>query len=242
MSVARTLPALSPDNPSVVTYPSRTGADGSAYVLPMGSKQNFYADEGSYYLVNTTTPGTGVAGHAAPVAADLSTKPLIFLYNGNATKAITIDFIKVRMTAIGAGATTTDFDSWYDQANATRYSSGGTAMTPINCRSDLYAQASAATVYFGAVVTSAAVQAKRCGHSRVRSVVPVVEDQYLFTFGQAHQVPNAGVATSGTNILAAVVPMAPIVIAPGGNFLFVEWGVSQSGAHSFDMEMGYWER
>lgn len=240
MSVARSLPTGTADSTAVAT-PTRTGTYGEAYAVPLGAKQTFFADEGSYYLVNTTTPGTGVAGHAAPVAADLSTKPCIQIYNGG-TKNLTIDFIKVRFTAIGAGSSTTDFDSWYDQAGATRYASGGTAMTPVNSRSDLYGSASSAVVYFGAVVTGAAVQAKRVGHSRVRSVVAVVEDQYLFTFGAAAQTPNAGLPTTGTNQLVAVVPMAPIVIAPGGNFLFVKWGVSQSGADSYDMEIGYWER
>jgi len=240
MAIARSLPTGSADSTAIAT-PSRTGTYGEAYTLPMGSKQTFYADEGSYYLVNTTTPGTGVAGHVAPVAADLSTKPMILIYNGGA-KNITLDFIKVRMTAIGASASTTDFDSWYDQAGATRYSSGGTAMTPVNCRSDFYGSSSSGVVYFGAVVTGTAVNAKRCGHSRVRSVIAVVEDQYIFTFGQAVQTPNAALPTTGTNQLVAVVPMAPIVIAPGGNFLFVKWGVTQNGADSYDCEVGYWER
>jgi hypothetical protein len=240
MSVAKALPTANADGTATAT-PTRTGTYGEAYTLPLGAKQSFLADEGSYYLINTTTPGTGVAGHAAPVAADLSTKPLVLIYNGG-LKHITIDFIKVRMTAIGAGASTTDFDSWYDQSGATRYSSGAIAVTPVNCLSSAYGSASSATAYFGAVVTGAAVQAKRVGHSRVRSVVAVVEDQYLFTFGPANHGHNAAMALSGTAIVSAVVPMAPVVIAPGGNFLFVQWGVSQSGAHSADMEVGFWER
>lgn len=241
MAVNRALPTGTADGVATAN-PSRTGTYGEAYTIGLGgSKVSAFADEGSYYLVNTTTPGTGVAGHAAPVAADLSTKPCILIYNGGSAR-ICLDFIKVRMTAIGAGASTTDFDSWYDQAGATRYSSGGAAMTPINCLSSAYGSAGGGTVYFGAIVTSAAVQAKRVGHSRVRSVVPVVEDQYLFQFGQASASPNAAMALSGTAIVSAVVPMAPVVIAPGGNFLFVEWGVTQSGAHSMDMEVGYWER
>lgn len=239
MSVARNLPTGLSDSTAVAT-PSRTGTYGEAYVFPLGSKQNAFADEGSYYLVNTTTPGTGVAGHAAPVAADLSTKPFIQLYNGG-TKAITIDFIRIRMTAIGAGATTTDFDVWWDQAGATRYSSGGTAMTPVNCNSTS-TNASSAVVYFGAVVTTAAVSAKRVGHARVRSVVAVVQDDYLFGFGQPAIGPSAGQPTSGTLIVSAFVPFAPVVIGPAGNLLFVQWGVSQSGAHSIDAEIGYWER
>lgn len=239
MAVAHALPTATADG--AANTPSRADTDLSAFVRGLGADQHALAGEGAYYLVNTTTPGTGVAGHAAPVAADLSTKPLILLYNGG-LKTIYPDFIKVRMTAIGAGATTTDFDSWYDQSNATRYSSGAIAVTPVNCLSASYGSAGGATVYFGAAVTVAAVQAKRVGHSRVRSVVPVVEDQYIFTFGQSNQSMASALASSGTAIVQTVVPMAPVAIAPGGNFLFVEWGVSQSGAHSFDMEFAYYER
>ena len=239
MAIARAVPTANPDSSAIAT-PSRKGTYGEAYVLSMGAKASFLADEGSYYLVNTTTPGTGVAGQVAPVQANLSTKPVILLYNAG-VKNVTIDYIKVRMTAIGSGATTTDFDVWIDQAGASRYTSGGAAVTPVNCNSGS-ANASASLVYYGVILTTAAVNAKQVGHSRVRSVVPVVEDQYLFTFGQGVNVPNAGLPTTGTNQLVAVVPMAPVVIAPGGNFLFVEWGASQTGAHSFDMELAYWER
>lgn len=237
MAYQRNRPTNNADSTQVVTA-SRTDPYSAAYIRQLDMKQA--ADEGSYFVVETTTPGTGVAGHAAPVAADLSTKPFIQIYNGGLLP-ITIDYVRIRMTAIGAGASTTDFDSWYDQAGATRYSSGGTAMTPVNARSDLYATGSSGVVYFGAVVTGAAVQAKRIGHARVRSVVAVVQDDYVFSFGQPAGLSGA-LASSGTAILSAFVSMPPIVIAPGGNWLFVQWGVNQSGAHSMDAEVGYWER
>lgn len=201
-------------------------------------------ENAAYFIVQTTTPGTGIAGHAAPVQADLATKPLIHLFN-NGPREIIIDYIKVRMTAIGAGATTTDFEAWTDYPTsgtpATTRTGGGTLVSPALNTSSHSPLGSAAVVYFGAV-TATSVNAKRIGHSRVRSVVPVAEDQYLFSFGQNILVPNAGMATTGTNQLVAFVPMAPVAIGPLANFQFSEWGASQSGAHSFDLELGYWER
>lgn len=240
MSVARVLPTATADSAQVAT-PTRTGPYGEAYAYAMGADLSPYAEEGSLFIVQTTTPGTGVAGHAAPVAADLSTKPLIHLFNGGA-KIIIPKWIKCRVTAVGAGASTTDIDIYLETgAGATSRASAGTLMSPaINTNSLAAAPASGAVVYFGAVV-STLTAAKRTGHSRVRSVVPVVEDQYLITFGAiAPTAPNA--ITSGTLVASLYVPMAPVAVLPGHNFQFHVWGVSQSGAHSFDLELGYVER
>lgn len=197
------------------------------------------AKSGVFNVVLTTTPGTGVAGHAAPVAADLSTKPFIHLYNAG-DKLITIDYIKLRMTAIGAGASTTDFDVWLDQAStpATTRSGAGTQMSARS--SNYWTAPTGATVFVGAV-TSVAVNARRVAHWRVRSVVPVVEDQYLFTFGNILPVPTAGTVSTGLLQLVATCPFPPVDVPPGTNFELVEWGVSQSGAHSMEAELGYWE-
>jgi len=77
----------------------------------------------------------------------------------------------------------------------------------------------------------------------VRSVVAVVEDQYYFNFGPSNgAAPTGGTVTTGTTQITIYVPMAPVVIAPFSNFQFSEWGTSQTGAHSFDLEMGFWEK
>jgi hypothetical protein len=240
MPIARALPTPLPDS-SLAATPTRTDPYGAAYVIAQGADLGPYAEEGSLFIVQTTTPGTGVAGHAAPVAADLSTKPLIHLYN-NGALVIVPKWIKVRVTAVGAGATTIDADVYVETgAGATSRASGGTLMSPaINTSSKVAAPVSGATVYFGAVV-STLTSAKRTGHSRIRSVVPVVEDQYLVTFGALAPAAPGGI-TSGTLVAALYVPMAPVAIQPGHNFQFHLWGVSESGAHSFDLELGYVER
>lgn len=242
MAINRTLPAIKNADSSAVATPSRAGSYLEAYTIPLGSgKMQAYADEGSYFVTYNVTDGTGIAGHAAPVQADLSTKPLLHLFNGSATKSIAIDFIRLRMTAIGAGATTTDFTFWIDNNGSTVKTSGGTVATAVNCRSD-QPNATGAVVSFGPVVATAAATEKRIDHQRVRPVVAVVEDQYVFTFGNPGYAMPAAQALTGTSVVSAQVQCPPVVILPGGNFKMVQWGASQSGAHSFEYTIGWYER
>lgn len=242
MAIQRTLPSTKNADSTAVALPSRTGSYLEAFTLPLGaSKMLGYADEGSYFVTYNVTDGTGIAGHAAPVQADLSTKPLLHIFNGSATKSIAIDFIRLRITAVGAGATTTDFTAWIDNNGSTVKTSGGTVATSVNCRSD-QPNTTGAIVSFGAVVATAAATEKRIDHQRVRSVVPVVEDQYTFSFGHTGYSMPAAQALTGTAVVSAYVHMPPCVILPGGNFKLVEWGASQSGAHSFEYTVGWVER
>lgn len=241
MAVSRSLPTFNADS-SAVQNPNRTGSYLEAFTLPLGAgKAIAYSDEGSYFVTYNVTDGTGIAGHAAPVQADLSTKPLLHIYNGG-TKRIYPDFVRIRMTAIGAGATTTDFTLWADSAGHTVKTSGGTVATVVNTN-PASSTASGAVLSFGAVVATAGTGERRLDHQRVRSVVPVVEDQYIFTFGnQTYGPATGGITMAGTAVIAAYVAMPPVVIPPGGNFKLVEWGASQSGAHSFEYTIGFVER
>lgn len=240
MSVGAALPTATADSTFPAT-PTRTGKYGEAYVIPMGSKQTFFADEGTYFSTYNVTDGTGIAGHAAPVQADLSTKPLLHLYNASSTKYVYIDLIRLRVTAVGAGATTTDFTFWVDRGGATSKTSGGTVATAVNVN-PASALASSAVITFGAVVATAGTGEVRFDHQRVRSVVPVVEDQYVFAFGQSVLGMPAAMALTGTAVVSAVCQCPPVVVPPQSNFKLVEWGASQSGAHSFEYTLGYWER
>jgi hypothetical protein len=244
MAIQRTLPSsANADSSALATFPSRTGRYLEAYTVPLGSgKLQAYADEGSYFVAYNVTHGTGIAGHAAPVAADLSTKPLLHIFNGSTTKSITLDFVRLRATAIGAGATTTDFEAWIDQAAATCKTSGGTVATSVNCRSD-NPNTTGAVVSFGPVVATAHASERMIDHQRVRSTVSVVEDQYQFAFGNAGYGPaTGGITMAGTGVIAAFVHFPPVVILPGGNFKLVQWAASQSGAHSFEYTAGWVER
>lgn len=242
MAVQRARPTINADAAATAVYPSRADQYLGAYTTPLGGAHNSnYADEGSYYVAYNVTDGTGIAGHAAPVQADLSLKALLHMYNGSSTVSMYLDFVRIRMTAIGAGASTTDFTVWIDQAGATSKTSGGTVATSVNCRSD-NPNTTSAIVSFGPVVTTAHATERRIDHQRVRSVVAVVEDQYTFGFGQTGNATPAAMALTGTAVVSAYVHCPPAVIRPNGNFKLSQWGTSQSGAHSFEYTVGWWER
>ena len=202
-----------------------------------------YADEGSYFTTYNVTDGTGIAGHAAPVQADLSTKPVLHIFNGNTAasgKSIIIDFVRLRMTAIGASGTTLDVTTWVDQAGVTCKTSGGTVATSVNNRSD-NPTTTGAIVSFGAVVATAHASERRLDHQRIRSVRPIVEDQYCFQFGASVAVPSVDAIT--TAIIASIyVPLVPAVIVPGGNFKLALWRATQANADSYEYTIGWTER
>ncbi len=243
MSVQRNLPSTISADSTAAASPSRANQYFEAVTQPMfAGKMIPLADEGSYFVTYNVTDGTGIAGHAAPVQADLSLKSLLHIFNASLTKRLYPDFVRIRMTAIGAGATTTDFTAWVDNANGTTAkTSGGTVATVVNTLGG-GATDGDTIVSFGAVVTTAHSTEKRVDHQRVRSVVPVIEDQYIFTFGNPGLSLPSGLPTTGTNQAVIYVHLPPVVVPPGGNFKLSEWGASQSGAHSFEYTVGYVRR
>ncbi len=245
MAVNRLLPTGNVDSSQIV-QPSRTGKYLEAYTLPLGgAKMLGYGDEGSYYVTYNVTDGTGIAGHVAPVQADLSTKPLLHLFNGNTgstARTIYIDFVRIRMTAIGASATTVDWTAWVDSNGATTKSGGtGTVATVVNTNPSS-SLATGATVTFGVVTATAGVGERRIDHQRIRSVIAVVEDQYVFTFGQAAFALPSAQPQTGTLVVSSYVHMPPAIVPPGGNFKLVKWGASQNGADSYEYTIGWVER
>ena len=239
MSVNRAIPSVPQADGTLGVLPSRTGAYGEAYVLPLGADQAVFAEEGSMYVQLSTTPGTGIAGHAAPVAADLSTKPVIHLFNGG-TKNIIPRWIKCRITTAGAGGTNVNLESWIETGGgATSKASGGTVVSPAtNCLGGAAAPASGAVTTFGAVV-STLTSAKRQNHFQVRATIEIVEDIYWVVFGQPNSSVIGPVVATLNNYC---IPFAPVCVLPGQNFQFNHWGASHSGASSYDLQLCYTER
>lgn len=203
-----------------------------------------FADEGSYFTALNTTPGTGIAGHAAPTTAD-STKPLIYIKNNNARGGprLWLDYIGIRITAIGTGGTAVDWSVFLDDTPGVP--AGGSAITPrstkqrasVNPQDSLIG--SNAVINFGAGVITNGAGVKHVAHRRTRAAISVVEDYTSFSFG----VPGNGIMTTGAATVTAFhVAWPAIAIEPGAAFLLVNWQPAQSAAASFDIEVGYVER
>ena len=213
---------------------------GALHVAPWGKPLYNIAEVGQYFLATNPTPGTGVAGIAA-ADGNNDLENLVHINNESSAgtgKRIYLDYIRLQPTAAGANGTTTTWVAKIDSAD--RYASGGSEITPVNVNMDS-TTASTAEGYFGAVVTSAASSQRVLGHGTIRSVITVVGDSYLFDFGGDKKVPMSGLATAGTAALHAVIPVAPVVLGPGDSFMLQLNAASQSGASSYEFQIGWWE-
>lgn len=224
--------------------PVRTSRYMEPYVQLMGgSKMTALADEGTYFTATNPTLGTAITGTAAPTAFS-ATVALMSLYNtaiqgASGAKNIYLDFIRIEPRAAGTNGTNFLYAMSIDAGN--RFSSGGSAITPVNVNMGSTA-ATGATLNVGALTaTAASSSVRRLSHGQVRSVIKVVGDSYLFLFGQS-AATAAGMVLEGTAQAMIPIHCPPVVLGPNSTFLFHEIAASQSVAATFEFSMGWWER
>ena len=236
--VSRALPNRLVDGTVDTESPRWTGY-GEPYVMPFSIR--VAADEGGYFVLRNATPGTGVAGHAAPTTHDTQ-KPYILLKNGaeSGGRRVYLDFIKLFVTAAGTNGTVNYATHTVD--NGRTYTSGGGDLTEVNVNMQSTFNSVLSLVKVGAVVPGQANSgvARVIAHQRMRTVIPVVGDVLLFKFGGEPQ--GAGMILGGTDELERVIHCPPVVFGPGDSYHLVLWRASQSAAASYEIEIGLWER
>jgi hypothetical protein len=240
MGIYRDKPARQPDGNPNDGADGRNDQYGDRYVVPVGGGSNWaLADEGSYFVATNATLATGLAGHAAPVVADTDTKPFLHVYNAGQS-VICPDFAVFELTAIGAGGTINYLTSYVDAKGATAYSSGGTQLTPV-CTKTSVGNNTGATIFAGAVV-AAMSNSRKVAQQVVREVIPVVQDTITVIWGSPNGAARAALTTAGTATNHSVLYLPAVAIAPGGNLNVSFIRPSQSGANSYQVQFGYWER
>jgi len=237
----RGLPApIAGDN---IYGPARVSRYGELVTQPLaGSKLYTLADEGSYFTALNPTPGTGIVGAAAPVAfAD--TGALIFLRNSQSSgQRVYLDYIELMVTAAGTNGTSWNFVMRGDKGNS-RYTSGGTQLTPVNTNMGSSRTPGLDRLQFGANVLTAATSEVRTIHQGVaRTVLKVIGDKYLFTFGNSSPAPMSGIPLEGTTQASIQIPCPPIVLDPGDTFALHEWAPAQTVAAAYEVAIGLWVR
>lgn len=236
----RELPGAQVNN---ILQPFRTSRYMEMYGQLMGgSKLTALADEGTYFTATNATLGTAITGTAAPTAF-AATVALMSLYNtavaGAGAKSIYLDWIQLEVRAAGTNGTSFQYAMSIDAGN--RFTSGGTAITPANANTNS-TNATGATLNVGALVsTAASAGVRRPKAGMVRSVIKVIGDVYLFTFGQSN-ASMAGMVLEGTAQAAIPVHCPPVALGPNSTFLFHEVAPSQSVAATYEFSMGWWER
>ncbi len=233
-NVARTLPSPRKIDGTIDTDGLRRSGYGEEYVHSLGPRA--FADEGSYRLLRNATPGTGVAGHAAPTTFD-NTKPYILLQAGP-EKRTYLDFIKLVVTAAGTGGTLNYATHVLDPGAG--YTSGGGDLTTVNPNGELANQSGLIQAKIGAALATAGGNERVVAHQRARTVIPVVGDVLLFKFGSEPQL--SGMILEGTTELERIIHCPPVILAPSEFYKLVLWRASQSAAASYECEIGLWER
>ena len=238
LKVNRGLPTRLVDG-TIDTESPRGSGYGEPYVIPFGRK--VASDEGLYFVARNATPGTGVAGHAAPTSHDTE-KAFILLKNGAASggRLVYLDYLKLYVTAAGTAGSLNYATHTIDRDRT--FSSGGGDLTIVNVNLQSTINSVLSIAKIGAVVPAQAnsAAARIVAHQVVRQVIPVIGDVILFNFGG--EPVTTGMITAGTAELERVIHCPPLIFGPGESYHLVLWRASQSAAASYECEIGYWER
>lgn len=192
---------------------------------------------------------TTIAGHPAPVLADLYTKPFLVVSGNDVAglkKCARLHYIQ--LTVITPGATGTS-DNWAAETDSgARYSSGAltrlTTANPNMRATDPLRDSNLFVVDCGPYVATAPSSAQRkMGHGVFRPSIAIAGDKYTFVFSQAGMVQ----AITENNVAAGaithhIVPMPPVVLGPNDKFLLHLYAPGQSAAGVYKVAVGHAER
>jgi hypothetical protein len=235
--IARALPTVQGQDGAGALANLRVDQRGNTYSNIRVPTKHVLADEGSYFTANNAQ--TGVATAAAPTSYS-ATNPFVMIANTASPSVpnsprIYIDYLTLLATAAGTGGASLQVAIYID--NIQRYTSGGTALTPVKANSA--GNASVAQIYAGNITAAAAgLQARTIvGNRYLKGAIPVAGDTYTLQSGSVDAVTTFGVST----ILFSLQNIPPVVINPGETALVHLWLPSQAGASSYAPELSWWE-
>ena len=228
----------------------RSSRYGDSNVLPVSAKSFGACLEGSQFFTRSPTQGTGIASIAA-LATFTATSPFIIVQNNNPVGGRDVILDKLKLICTAAGTSGTDMQWATKTDTIPRFTSGGsggnnTALSsilqgpfPLNTGSPSQSQA---LIYAGALVATADSSAAKVLESgKIRTTIPVVNEQITWGFGTTEEQMD-GIAIATATAMQKFISHVPVVIAPGHTFLFHYWCASQSAASSFEVMLSHIER
>lgn len=220
-------------------YEKRIGRYFEEYMVNVFPDMAVQALEGSIFTANNSQ--TGIATAAAPTAFS-AVNPFLLVYNRDSTTNATamriiMDYITLIATAAGTAGASVQFAIVLDYGS--RYTSGGTLLTPVNPNGDI-SNASVAQIYAGNIVCAAASAAARTivGQRYMKGAIPVAGDTYMVKCGGVDAPSNLSIAT----LTFSTNNVPKIIIPPGWTMTLHLWLPSQSAASSYAPELTWVER
>ena len=219
--------------------------DGSGYGYARGTKRGeiitqsvndeMLAIEGSFGVLSTAAPGTGIASQASVTAYD-ATKLVLVVKNNETVKSCIVRYIKIFVGTVPGGSGTQKYEFRLDTQSG--LTSGGTALTNKRCNLGVTSLFSAITATAGAMTTVAGTPSESIVYSgQMRNGVGLAGDVFLFTFGGAMNV--GGFLDPATTVgEQKTLAHGPLVISPGGALRMAHYGASLSTAATLQWEIG----
>lgn len=231
-----------------ISYPTA----GSQKVANVWNSDHALLDEGAYYVCTNPTPLTSLSTTTSVVdagnsgATSAQTRPVAIVYNPWAvnnplSKNIYLKYWYFFLTTAPATGTVWDMALWLEPVGANAYSTGTAALqTPVQLNPGV-GDPPRAKVYVGQITANATTSAGTliC-RRRMQSSIPVVLDEWLFTFGD--KVMPTNLLSAGTSVKRITYSLPPVVIPPGYAVKFGMWGAANNAQPAFEYEMGFVER
>ena len=224
--------------------PARLDAGGELFVENLLNDHKALAVEGSYFVAQTPTPGTGITLTSATGTSYSDTNGIVGINNldslgqGLQSCDIILDYVKVIITAAGTAGTDSHVASRLDIAAR---ASAGSTLVGKNVNGRYAANDDVADIHAGAITIAAASnQVRNLGRAEVRKAAApgyIVGDVILFTFGTIEKV--SAQAITPTTAAMIVLPMPQVIIPPGWSWVLNEWMVARTAAQSAEVEVGY---
>lgn len=200
-------------------------------------------EEGSLFVATNPTPGTGIATTTS-ITSETQTSPVLLMQNQWAPGAPTSKnlypiSLELIVTAAPTSATFWHYSIRLDAANPSKYTSGGSQITPVNTNA-ASGNTSSTAIYFGAITgLTQATGGRLIASGMLSPTIPLVKDTMRIEFGVASMPGLVNVASTNVNRSASV----PAICIPPGYWLAVQmWGTSNAGAPAFEFNLQYAER
>lgn len=234
--VGRSRPAFSAD---ALAKLFRLNQFGELVIANALTDEQQQVDEGALFSAVNPTPGTGIAQTIQ--ASFLATNGILTLRNNaaSANKRIYPKLLRLINTVVGTSTTRSECLISVD--SITRYSSGGSAITPLANRNMGDATASEAVVHFGALTLAAESGAvRRISRFQLRAAIMVQFEEWAIRFGAGEGDPQT---IGGATALAISKNVPAIALGQGHSMQVHLWNPANvTTAPSWELELCYLER
>jgi len=217
----------------------RSGIYGGVAINEIGNGLISLAEEGNYFTAVSSLANFQTAVVYQATSVFDATKAYTVIYNGNTTKNLFMDYIRIRPSAIPANETALRFAIAIDDIN--RVVSDGTVYVSFN-NNEASSTTSGAVITFGAITLAAAHNPRYIATSFMHNGKASSICDLTIKFGVAKK--SASVMSNlaiGNNSMC--VNVGPAIIGPGHSLLFHLWEIGDAvNIPSYISSCGWWEK